>query len=187
MFTFAYIYNKETIRFQHESREILLDKIRSDFKKNNIIFLEKEINNTIDRQAKFSTNKSAEAKISLADAIVGAKAILNYTTGKSTSDSEILRRSSICEKCPLMTDISGCSSCGLSGAIARFTNQVRSHKGSQIPIPASVAKRYCSVCQCALSLMVVTKTEDFYSETPEKNQRRPDNCWLKKTSINYIP
>lgn len=169
-------------KFSSSNKESLIADVIRFHQENNINFSVVEIGRAIDRQSKI---KTAVKKLSLADAINGAKAVLKYTTGKSESPSEIDRRSLICNACPLKQMISGCRSCGAAGAIAKFVNAVRVSMKVQAAIPSEIREQYCGHCGCALALLVVTKLEDFREEDPSTNTKRPDMCWLKTTSTSY--
>lgn len=184
-FRYVSVISGEVKRFEHENREILVEAVTSFYRKNNIIFNLEDINRRIDRQSKTYITQAKTKKISFSEALNGAKALLKYSAGNSVSGKEILRRSSICEKCPLLSNVSNCMGCGAASVITKAVNGIRSVKGAEIPIPKAVNTKYCGVCQCSIPLMVVTRYEDFRTETTEKNSRRPDNCWLKTTSPNF--
>jgi hypothetical protein len=132
--------------------------------------------------------KNANVKgkhLTIYDVVSGAKAAINYFTGKAASNEEILRRASICQGCSLISSVSDCMGCGGSGRLAKITNDIRAAKGKEVAIPSSIRDKYCSVCQCSLSLMTVTQYEHISPESEEKQSQRPDHCWLKKTSINF--
>ena len=152
---YTYVKDGKINTFTHESKNALISIVVSHLKKNNINFNRDDIAIAIARQCKVQNTK--KVKITLADAVAGARALLSYTVGKSTSNAEILRRSSICAGCPMIGRIGGCSSCGAAGKMTRFANSVRSKKGSQIPIPTTVNKQFCGACNCSIALMVVTK------------------------------
>jgi len=185
MTTFKYSigYGGKLYRFSNQSKQALIAEVTAFLNKNNISFDSTDLPKSIDRQSKLVQRKPT---IKLADAVSGANAVIRYLNGKSVSYRELERRSDICAQCPISNTIGGCMSCGMAGAITRLTNKIRSSKGVEGKIPSIIANRYCNICGCSLALMVVTKLEDFNSEDNFKNSQRPDVCWLKKTSINYI-
>lgn len=169
-------------RFSGQSLEVVFEKVIEFLKKNNINYSNEDIKKAIKRQSGISTPIK---KLGFAEAFNGAMAALKFTTGKSTSSKEIIRRSDICASCPLIDIVGGCFSCGMGGKIAKAINEVRAKKGSTIKIPSEVNTKFCGFCSCSIPLMVVTNLEDFYSESTEVNNKRPDVCWLKKTSTNF--
>lgn len=171
-------------KFEADHKQVVMVQAIDFMKKNNIKYSESELSAAIDRQSKILT---APKKLTLADAIHGAKAVLKYTTGASASTDEILRRSKICADCPLRSKVGGCMSCGAAGAIARFVNTVRSTMKVSTQIPSEVRSHYCNHCGCSLALIVVSKMDAFSFENDTKNNQRPDMCWLKRTSTSYIP
>ncbi len=132
--------------------------------------------------------KNANAKgkrLTITDVVSGAKAAIQYFTGKAATNEEILRRASICQGCSLISSVSDCMGCGGSGRLAKITNDIRAAKGKEVALPFSIKDKYCSVCQCSLALMTVTQYEHIAPESDEKQSQRPDHCWLKKTSNNF--
>lgn len=181
-YRYAFAYNKVLHRFEDQDRLTLIHKVTEFYRKHNIMFSYDMIVKSIDRQSK---NPEIKRRLTLAEVVTGAKSLVRTTAGQSVSNVEIVRRSDICAKCPLMDEIGGCHSCGAGGKISNWANKLRSFMGSQIPIPAEVKGSYCGFCGCAIASMVLAKKTDFYPEAPTKNATRPDNCWLKTTSINY--
>ncbi len=181
-YRFSTGYEGKLHRFSHDSKDVLLSQVLQFHQKNNINYSMIELSKSIDRQSKIQV---AQKKLTLADAIKGAQAVINYGVGKSVTNQELFRRSMICKDCPLMKQIGGCRSCGAAGMIAKFINKVRASYGLQSAIPPEVRENYCSFCGCSLALMTVTKIEDFKEEPESINSTRPDICWLKKTSTNY--
>ena len=179
---YTVVHNGQLHRFDGPTRQVVFEKVVEFMKKSNINYSADDLLKAIDRQSGFVLKPKS---IGFNDAMSGALALIKFTAGKSTSATEILRRSAICAACPLSSQVGGCFSCGVGGRIAKAVNAIRAKKGSTIPIPAEVKSRFCGFCKCALPMMVVTRIEDFHSETPEVNQTRPDNCWLKTTSTNF--
>lgn len=181
-FKYSIAWGGKLYKFSHENKAVLTSEVVNFFNRNNINFNSDDLSKAIDRQSSMIVRPK---KIGLADAVTGAKALLRYTQGSAVSSSEITRRSEICKDCPLINRIGGCASCGAAGKIANFVSNIRSSLKLQDPIPDSVKSSYCGVCQCSLALMVPSKM-DAFNESIEKNSKRPDNCWLKTTSNNYI-
>lgn len=181
-YRYQYVVSGKLHTFTNSNKDILLSEVTDHLKKTNINYSLDNIIKSIDRQSK---TVKVTNKITLASAFSGAKAILRLVKGNSASNQEIVRRADICNQCPLMTSTSGCSACGAAGKAARLANDIRSTKGSQIPIPKELASKYCSICQCSIPAMILTKYVDFYEEKESINKTRPDFCWLKRTSVNF--
>lgn len=182
MFKYSIYANGKMMRFTNPDRSVLLNTIQLSYKENNIIFDRAEVDKAITRQSGLLVKKSNPG---LQMVVSGATAVIKNLAGSTVSNHEIVRRSAICEECPLRGKVGGCSSCGAAGKIARWANSLRAKMKLQIEIPDGVKSYFCGICQCSLALMVTTKYENFHTETEEKNMSRPDACWLKKTSPNF--
>lgn len=169
-------------KFSGPTLEVVFEKVIEFLKKSNINYSSEDIKKAIKRQSGIATPTK---KLGFGEAFNGALAALKFTVGKSTSPTEISRRSEICSSCPMIDTVGGCFSCGMGGKIAKAVNEIRAKKGSTIKIPSEVNTKFCGFCSCAIPLMVVTKVEDFYTESTEVNNKRPDVCWLKETSTNF--
>lgn len=132
-------------------------------------------------------DKAARIKkrLKLSDVIKGATALIRYGSGSAVSNAEIGRRSNLCLACPELAETSDCMSCGGAGKVAQLVNTIRVAKGKEVSIPDSVKNKYCGVCGCSCSLLVVTKHSDLKEEDEAHQNLRPAHCWLKKTSKNY--
>lgn len=183
-FKYSIGYGGALKRFSGSNKEVLLSEVVQFHRENNINFNVEDLRRSIDRQSNIITRKK---KLTLSEAIHGAKAVLKYTSGKNAGEAEIARRASICSQCPIKDEIGGCRSCGAAGAFAKFVNTVRTSMKLEAPIPSEIRELYCGHCKCSLALIVVTKMDGFYEESPEENSKRPDMCWLKKTSTSYKP
>lgn len=181
---YTYYHRGSAIKFESNDRNDLYVKVTDYFKKNNITFSPDLLLKAIDRQSK-KTPGSKPKKKKLYDVMMGAKAMLRYVFKEGASGSEIRRRASICESCPMRSSTSGCSACGAAAQATKLVNEIRVKKRIQDEIPASIKTKYCSICDCSLALMAVTKYKDFYQESSNKNALRPDHCWLKTTSENF--
>lgn len=181
-FTYAIVVSRQLHRFNNNDKDALFQEVSEFLRKININFTNESLMKQIERQ---SLSRPKNAKIGLSEAVTGALATVRSIAGISVSDAEIIRRSEICNACPLVDRIGGCGSCGLAGKISSWANKIRSTKGSQIAIPSEVKSSYCGFCSCALAVMVLTKYQDFHYESPEKNATRPDGCWLKTTSTKF--
>lgn len=183
-YKYATVWNGKLYRFDNTDKAILVQIVYDFFRANNIIPAptKEEISKAIDRQTSIKTSD----KVTFSQAVSGAKALIKSTIGGEDS-TEIQRRSEICKDCPLRDGISVCGSCGTAGKIARFVNTFKAKLGIRTTIDKKISLSYCGFCKCSLALIVVTKLKDFHEETPARNSSRPDVCWLKKTSHNYLP
>lgn len=177
-YKYAVVVKGELKKFDSTDKAVLENRIATFFRDQGITYDRNTVSVSIDRQSRV-VKKTKE--ITIADAANGAKAMIKNLAGSTVSNGEILRRSAICAACPLIASISNCTSCGMSGKIAKWNNKIRAARGLQIPIPSDVSHSFCDVCSCSLSLMVLTKRVDFV----DKEEGRPDNCWLNKNSKNY--
>lgn len=190
MYQFKHIYKGELYQFSNPEKNILFSKVAEDFKAKGINYTDEDLMAAIERQSGmkrkiFQKPVVHRKKPSLAETIHGAKALLRYMGGSSVSSQELERRSAICNNCPLRDSVSDCMSCGGSGKVALFINQLRRSKKFEGSIPESLRKKFCGFCGCSLPLLLVSKFKDFEVESPQKNAARPDHCWLKKTSPNF--
>lgn len=167
--------------FTGDTQTSVFIKVKIFLNKNNIKFSDDMIYRRITSYSKPVKPKS----LSLNDIITGAHAILRYTSGTAASNKEVARRTDICLGCPMRSSTSGCGPCGFSRRIATFINGIRAKKKSEAIIDSKIKQSYCGVCNCSIPMMVLTRYEDFYQESPEKNNKRPDNCWLKQSSPNF--
>lgn len=183
MYKYITVINSKVESFIHEDIDTLLSIVTTFYDKLNINYNRDDILKQIQRQSK--NEKLETKKISIGDAFNGAKAILRLTVGNSCSPEEIIRRSKICETCPLSSKTSKCAACGAAKKITLAINLIRKLKKNAIEIPSEIKSNYCGVCECALATMVVTRYNDFYLEPKEKNQKRPQFCWLNRISPNF--
>lgn len=125
----------------------------------------------------------------IASAFDAARAILNLSAGNIVSEKETMRRAKICLECPLASDTSDCFGCGGSKKIVNKLLELRHETGIDLEARFAgfnqILQKFCGFCGCSLSLITATKIAGFARESEEKNNERPDNCWLKRTSTNY--
>jgi hypothetical protein len=181
-YKYTFVWKGQLRSFDNEDKNALLADVSAYLNKNNINFTQADLSKAIDRQSKLTPTKK---KLALRDVVAGANAVIRYMGGSSVSNDEIIRRSFICEGCPLIEKIGGCGPCGAAGKISSFVNNVRQKMGISIAIPNQTKNSYCGICGCSLALLVVTRKENFHKESSEENSKRPDRCWLKETSTNF--
>jgi len=93
---------------------------------------------------------------------------------------EANRRAALCVTCPLNVNIAGCAACHkiasyITGAVAKqngaYDDQLKA----------------CAICHCALRAMTWFPLDLLETnETQDKQESRPDFCWLKKDGENYV-
>lgn len=185
---FQYRINHEgkLYQFHDENRLTLLNRVEKFYNENEMQFNSSEVLKSIDRQSKYKIEKiSVKKRKTLADVIRGATAVIKFAAGKSASHSEIQRRSKICEGCPLKESTAGCQACGAAEKVRVFISSIQKIKKDVIDIPSPIKSKFCDFCGCSIPLLVVTRFEDFNIEDDKSNSRRPDICWLKKSSPNF--
>lgn len=179
-YKYSIAFNKQLHKFSHQDFDALV-VVTSDFLvKNNINFNKEDLKAAIRRQSAVSTKP--KGKVTFADAVNGAKALMRYASGKTVSQAEVTRRSNICPNCPHISQVSMCGSCGTAGKATRFINNFKKLLGCRSAIDTDIQYSYCEICNCSLALMVVSSMDSFH-----KDQGRPDNCWLNPKSPNYVP
>ncbi len=181
-YKYKIVINGSLHSFSDNSFANVFSQAASLLKKNNINFSEIDLKQQIERQSRINNIKK---KVTLIEAFNGARAFVRYVKGDSVSSKEMHRRSSICLSCPLISMASNCMSCGGSRVATNLINEVTKLKNPESAIPIEIKDKYCGVCSCSLSLMVVSKYKEFTQEDKDKNLSRPDNCWLKSTSQNF--
>lgn len=183
-YKYAIVIREKLHKFSSNSKDQLVAEIVDFFNKEKWPYNVKDLQRAIDRQSRIKIAKKHH--ISFSQAVHGANAIIkNSVFGSSVSGREIERRAAICDNCPMNSSVGGCMSCGVGQKITLFSNKLRASVGASVPIPSSIKSKYCDHCGCALASMVVTKHENFYEESALENAKRPDCCWLKKTSPNF--
>ncbi len=143
------------------------------------------IRNTESKPSEYSAPKSRRKGKSLQEVVNGALALVKVTSGDTVDQGEINRRATICTNCKEQSRASGCSSCGFAGKVARFVNKFKKSISHGFTVPNGLDASYCNICDCSLVVMLPSKMSSF-RETDEMNKSRPDNCWIKKTSSNYV-
>lgn len=184
-FQYKFNHNGKLEQFFNEDRMALLHQVETFYKVNDLPYVKDHLLKSIDRQSKYKIQKTAPRKKGLIEIIQGAKAIIKFAAGDCASHSEIQRRSKICENCPMRQATAGCSACGAADKVRKFISEIQKTKKTVLDIPKPVQSKFCEICGCSIALMVVTKYQDFKPESNDLNSRRPDFCWLKKTSPNF--
>ena len=140
-----------------------------------------------DRYSKTVQEKKRHQRVTLASAVSACRAILNVIKGNTVNDKEISRRWLICKSCPSITDISDCLSCGGAGKASNLVNMVRGAAGKGFRMDQAAGKTFCGECGCSHALMIPTVLSLQKNEVDAVNMKRPDCCWMRRDSNNYIP
>jgi hypothetical protein len=144
----------------------------------------------IDKQVKPKTNK-----LTLQQAVLGAKALVEIIKGDIVDDAELNRRASICAHCELINDTAGgCTSCARKGLV-KLARNLAINYGRNFTVPkitayklrpvksASLSEFYCGHCGCSCLNLALSKSKNFVSK--ENNETRPDHCWAKVNGKNW--
>lgn len=117
------------------------------------------------------------SSLSLADVLQGTRSLFSWFVNgrRRVSADEVVRRSYICNSCPLHRQIIGCQSC----AGAPLRGLVNDIVGGQ-PLPTDTMLGSCGVCHCSL----VAKTRMLASDvlphmSSEQRKQLWEKCWLR--------
>lgn len=131
-------------------------------------------------------NSATTRSVSLNDAANAASALMKIVKGEFVPEEEYRRRLLICAECPLRQQNSDCMGCGGSGRAARISMKFQEKLGHGYKLDKKVGREFCGFCGCSLSLLLVTKTINYKTESKDLNIQRPVPCWLRKDSENYV-
>lgn len=91
-------------------------------------------------------------------------------------DTEVMRRSQICAKCPFNGVVANCSVCGMK-AVKDIVDKIVG--GNALATDTSL--QHCTICCCSLQAKVRIPLDILRHHTPEKQMARlPDHCWIKE-------
>lgn len=186
--------------FLAESKEAMYLNIKKFLDNKNIAFDEKELRAHLDKCLKVNSaysggtsdaqekrlNKVYVPRLKFKDVVNGAKALLGTSLGHTVDQEEITRRGRICAGCPNKTLTTDCYGCGFAGTLNKFIIGLKSIFAKEVSIHPDVKGCYCNVCSCALAIMIPSELTAF-NEDEEKQSKRPDFCWLKRSGDNYNP
>lgn len=178
------IFNDDKI--YGESPDAIADKIISYNKltKNEALeYVKKTLRRSDESPSSYQPPASKKKKLGFSDYLHGAEALVNVSAGNTVDQLEINRRAGICQFCPKLEEVPGCMSCGFAGTLSNALNKIKKAFDSGFEIPNNMSKHGCGVCGCSLAVMLPAKTSAF-KETDQN--LRPDHCWVKKKSNNYI-
>lgn len=95
---------------------------------------------------------------------------------KFTTQEEADRRASICAKCYLNVNVSGCAACH-----ALVETVVKDAHSKYDPF-----LKACAACKCLLRAKVHFPMDVLDSESLRVQELYPEHCWLKKNGPNYV-
>ena len=140
----------------------------------------------------FHAEQPRPERVSFKDALNGAKAIVSLAAGNITTDAEMKRRATICGQCPLLTTNTDCAGCKMGQVVTQAANWVRGLAKRNIIYPTfnnvygkQAKDLSCGYCGCSMLTMLPAKMKAF-RENDEKNQARPDMCWIKRGGQNHV-
>lgn len=182
--------------FLASSKEEMIQNISTYFsKKNEVIDIEMvkiHVNKNIKENPSSKPDsgegldKVHKPKLTFKEALAGSVALLKVVGGDTVSKEEIKRRSALCASCPLKTEVSNCWGCGFGKTLTRFISGLRNMFTGEVSLSRDVSSSYCGVCGCALATMLPSKMSSFNQESQEKQKERPNYCWVKQNSPNYV-
>ena len=173
--------------YKAEDNSSLIKRIARDNKKISV----SEITSYVEENAKeYTLQEKEKNELTFKKMVAGASAIINVTKGSIVTQAEINRRASICQNCksnggPGVVSTGECRPCGFAARLATWINSVKKNFGKSFTIPNNFEDKGCGSCLCALAVMLPSKMSAFDYEKDSVNAR-PDHCWVKKTSNNFI-
>jgi len=193
-YTFTDRTTGKPVTLSNKKLEPLIASVIKHRAHNNIEYIEHEVAQEVAaaNNTKFSGIYSVDPKklinkpkLTIAAAKSACGALLNVARGEVEMNRVISKRWDICAKCPNLTSVSDCMTCGGAGRVGDMLNSIRAKFGKFFTLPSSASERYCGFCGCSMALLLPTLMKSQKEESDEKNAKRPDECWLKKTSVNY--
>lgn len=116
--------------------------------------------------------------LSLADVLQGTRTLASWFLHgrRRVLADEIVRRSYICNSCPLHRQIIGCQSCA-GAPLRQLVNDVIG--GAALPTDAMLGS--CGVCHCSLPAKVRMLPDDILPHMSTEQRRQLwDKCWLNE-------
>jgi len=119
------------------------------------------------------TTKPGAMALGIQDVIRGTKALAKWFVHGSVPNEEIIRRTYICNDCPLNVPIQGCTGCAGAPLYALINAIVVK------PLPSDAVLQSCAVCKCSLKSKVRMQIDDVLpSMTQAQRAELPEKCWL---------
>lgn len=188
---FTTYWKSQTFKFTGNSVEEIANRAQQFLIEKNIARNRKEVEILIENYFKMNPGKISKRIPRIGEAFHAGMALLQASVGQYASEQEIKRRSKICltagpngGPCPHLSGYSECMGCGGMKNVNNFMLRARKMLGlSKIVLDQSLKTKYCGVCGCSLSLLLITNS--FPKESDEENKKRPAFCWMRKDSDNY--
>lgn len=112
-------------------------------------------------------------KITASGALSAIKAFREAMSDHTVSDQEIVKRSEVCQTCPMRRDGHGVAE-NISKVLGTLANRHR--------VPSELADSHCGVCGCSLMLLVPATKRDLHKDSAEESANRPAGCWIKTST-----
>lgn len=135
-------------------------------------------------------------RLSLAEIFHGAKAFVDIKKGNVVRQNEINRRAEICFKCQELSETTDCFGCGAGRRLVKHVQTLKQDTNAAFLIPEGnfkkrsglepISKFFCNICGCSAIALCVSMMRNIRDESDALNERRPDHCWMKRTSKNFI-
>lgn len=110
-------------------------------------------------------------KINLKNAMSMAHAAKELLNENTVDVDRIRARAEICSNCPKRKPAQNFAS-----KVSVVVGFVSGKHG----VPSSMGRSACSVCKCALLLLIPSLDENLPVDSPAEAKERPDTCWMKK-------
>lgn len=142
-----------------------------------------------------TAKQKSKKRLSLSDIFHGAKAFIDIGKGNTVKQSEINRRAEICFACQELGETTDCFGCGAGRRLVKHVQSLKNDTDSAFLIPEGqyknrrsepISKFFCNICGCSAIALIVSFMKNIRDESDEINNRRPDNCWMKRNSRNFI-
>lgn len=143
----------------------------------------KYIKKDVSAPVKYKSQKTKK-KLTLNDYFTGGAALVGVVSGNTVNQDEIDRRSAICLGCKELEEMRGCSACGFAGKLSSLVNSVKHSFGGGYSLPNNLDRHSCGICKCSLAVILPSKIQAFKEKQFDKT--RPDICWIRKDSKNFI-
>lgn len=118
------------------------------------------------------TTKPGSGALGLAEVVAGTKALIGWFKHGSVDEAEIIRRTYVCNDCPMNLPIAGCQGCAASSLYSLINAIVVK------PLPSDAVLGSCAVCKCSLKSKVRMKLDDLPPLTPAQREQLPERCWI---------
>lgn len=119
------------------------------------------------------TTRAGSFATTLSDVISGTRALAKWFLHGSVDDSEVVRRTYVCNECPQNLPIRGCQGCA-GAPLHALVNAIVVR-----PLPSDAVLQSCAICHCSLKAKVRMRVDDLLPNmTAAQRAALPDKCWL---------